>query len=68
MFATLQQNHPNDWLLSVEIAELLQKNNSNELLQQVMAHLDKVKSNRPEVVHLIDGGLELIFEKEKSLD
>ncbi|KAF2519857.1 aromatic amino acid hydroxylase [Flavobacterium salilacus subsp. salilacus] len=68
VFATLKQNHPNDWLLSVEIAELLKKNNTNELLQQVMAHLDTVKSNRPEVVHLIDGGLELIFEKERSLD
>ena len=68
VFMKLKQYHPNDWLLSVEIAELLQKNNGSELLQQVMTHLDKVKSNRPEVTHLIDGGLELIFEKERSLD
>ncbi|NDI97677.1 aromatic amino acid hydroxylase [Flavobacterium sp. LaA7.5] len=68
VFAIVKQNHPNDWLLSVEIVELLQKNNSSELIQQVMTHLDTVKSNRPEVAHLIDGGLELIFEKERSLD
>ena len=68
VFTTLKQSHPKDWLLSVEIAELLQESNSTELLQQVMAHLDIVKNNRPEVAHLIDGGLELIFEKEKSLD
>ncbi|OIQ21350.1 MAG: phenylalanine 4-monooxygenase [Flavobacterium sp. MedPE-SWcel] len=68
IFTALKQNHPNDWLLSVEIAELLQKNNTTELLSQVMAHLDEVKNKRPEVVHLVDGGLELIFEKEKSLD
>ncbi|AXG75208.1 aromatic amino acid hydroxylase [Flavobacterium arcticum] len=68
IFTIVKQNHPNDWLLSVEIAELLQKNNTTELLNQVMTHLDDVKNRRPEIVHLVDGGLELIFEKEKSLD
>lgn len=63
-FAKLKTSHPNDWLLSVEIAELLHKNN-NPLLQEVLLHLDAVKKNRPEVAHLIEGGLELIFEKEK---
>jgi phenylalanine-4-hydroxylase len=65
-FAKLKDNHPNDWLLSVEIAELLNKDNNDELLSEVMAHLDLVKKKRPEVAHLIDGGLELIFEKEKA--
>lgn len=65
IFNTLVQKHSNDWLLSVEIAELLQKNNQQELLDRVMAHLDAVKAKRPEVAHLIEGGLELIFEKEK---
>jgi phenylalanine-4-hydroxylase len=61
----LKENHPNDWLLSVEIAELLAKANNQELLQQVMLHLDGLKKKRPQVAHLIDGGLELIFEKER---
>ena len=64
-FAAVKEKHGNDWLLSVEIAELLHKNNNQELLQQVVLHLDAVKKKRPEVAHLIDGGLELIFEKEK---
>ncbi|MFD2603037.1 aromatic amino acid hydroxylase [Flavobacterium suzhouense] len=65
IFASLKERHGNDWLLSVEIAELAHKNNNQELLQDIMLHLDAVKKKRPEVAHLIDGGLELIFEKEK---
>jgi phenylalanine-4-hydroxylase len=64
-FSRLKKGHPNDWLLSVEIAEILYKDNNHTLLQEVTAHLDKVKENRPEVAHLIEGGLDLIFEKEK---
>ena len=64
-FDKLSSNHTNDWLLSVEIAELLYKNNQGTLLEKVMTHLNDVKRRRPEVAHLIDGGLELIFEKEK---
>lgn len=63
-FTKLKTDHSNDWLLSVEIAELLHKNNDQKLLQEVMQHLDGVKAKRPQVAHLIDGGLELIFEKE----
>lgn len=68
VFEQLTENHPKDWLLSVEIIELLHKEKEESMLQQVLAHLDKVKSQRPEVAHLIDGGLELIFEKEKSVN
>lgn len=65
IFASVKERHGNDWLLSVEIAEQAHKNNNQELLHEVMLHLDAVKKKRPEVAHLIDGGLELIFEKEK---
>jgi phenylalanine-4-hydroxylase len=64
-FRKLKDDHGNDWLLSVEIAELLHKYNQQEVLQEVLSHLDVLKSKRPEVAHLIDGGLELIFEKER---
>jgi phenylalanine-4-hydroxylase len=67
-FAQLTENHPKDWLLSVEIAELLYKTNNEGMLHQVLANLDRVKAQRPEVAHLIEGGLELIFEKEKSVN
>jgi len=64
VFANLKQNHPEDWLLSVEIAELLHYDNNTEVLSTVLQHLDDVKNRRPKIAHLIDGGLELIFEKE----
>ncbi|MDP2162477.1 MAG: aromatic amino acid hydroxylase [Flavobacterium sp.] len=63
-FEILKLNHPNDWLLSLELIELLHKNNSQEMLEQVIIHLEKVKANRPNVSHLINDGLELIFESE----
>lgn len=65
-FGAVSANHPNDWLLSVEIAELAKKDNNTDLIHNVLNHLEKVKSNRPEIAHLIDGGLELIFEKENA--
>jgi phenylalanine-4-hydroxylase len=65
IFEIVKNNHTNDWLLCVEIAELLQKNNQQELIPQVVNHLVQLKQNRPTVAHLITGGLELIFEKEK---
>lgn len=64
IFRTVKDNHPKDWLLSVELAELLHKNGMEPLKQEVLVHLEKLKVQRPEVAHLIEGGLELIFEKE----
>lgn len=62
-FASVSAGHPNDWLLSVEIAELAKKEGNSDLVDKVLNHLEKVKNNRPEIVHLVDNGLELIFEK-----
>ncbi len=64
IFEILKQNHPNDWLLSVEMIELTTQNNSTQLQQEIVAFLEKVKTNRPEVAHLISDGLDLIFQKE----
>lgn len=65
-FGAVTANHPNDWLLSVEIAELVHKQNNQDFLDKVLNHLEKVKQNRPEIAHLIHNGLELIFEKEMA--
>jgi len=62
-FEIVKNNHPKDWLLPLEIAELCDKTNNNELLNQVLIHLEKVKQARPEIVHLISGGLKLFMEK-----
>lgn len=52
-------NHPQDWLLPLEIAELTQ-NKNNELHSKVLSHLDSIKERRPEVAHLITNGLNLL--------
>lgn len=64
IFHTLKLNHPNDWLLSVEIAEILKDVNEPELMSAVLIHLEKLKETRPEVAKLISNGLELIFKRE----
>lgn len=65
-FAAVTSGHPNDWLLSVEIAELTQKEGNSDLVNKVLNHLENVKTNRPEIAHLITNGLELIFEKANA--
>lgn len=62
-FGAVTSNHPNDWLLCVEIAELTHKNHDNEFTDKVIAYLEDVKLRRPEVAKLIANGLELIFDK-----
>ena len=64
VFQELKLSHPNDWLLTLEIAELLVDKSDNDLMQEVLIHLEKVKENRPEVAKLITNGLELIFKNE----
>ena len=64
IFNNVKTNHPKDWLLSVEIAELLNNDNEETLLQDVLKHLELLKNKRPEVSHLIENGLSLIFESE----
>lgn len=64
VFEKLKSNHGNDWLLSVEIAELLKDAEDKQLLQEVLVYLDQLKEKRPEIAHLISGGLDLIFDKE----
>ncbi|MES2811980.1 MAG: aromatic amino acid hydroxylase [Bacteroidota bacterium] len=62
-FGAVTSNHPNDWLLSVEIVELTHQNNDNEFTDKVVNHLENLKLRRPEVAHLITNGLDLIFDK-----
>lgn len=66
IFEKIQENHQNDWLLAVEIIEVLNSRNEPELMQKVLIHLEKLKINRPEIGKLISNGLELIFKKEET--
>ncbi|HSI71300.1 MAG TPA: aromatic amino acid hydroxylase [Gillisia sp.] len=58
-FDILKKHHSRDWLLAVEIYELAVESDPN-LAKEVREHLQNVKSERPEVAHLIDGGMDLV--------
>jgi phenylalanine-4-hydroxylase len=64
IFNNLKVNHPKDWLLPLELVEILKERDEPQLMQEVLIYLEKIKENRPEVQKLISNGLELIFEKE----
>ena len=66
IFQKLKTDHPNDWLLAIEITEFLKNRNEPQLLEEVLNYLESLKHQRPEVAHLIAGGLDLIFDKEKA--
>ena len=66
IFEKLKEEHANDWLLCVELAELLKARNETQLLNEILSHLENLKKQRPEVAQLISNGLELIFEKEET--
>ncbi|MBE7641735.1 aromatic amino acid hydroxylase [Salegentibacter sp. BLCTC] len=55
----LQKEHPKDWLLSVEIYELA-VGKHEKLAKEALQNLELVKSRRPDIAHLIDGGVNLI--------
>lgn len=64
IYHELKANHPKDWLLPLELIEILKNRDEPELMQEVLIYIEKIKENRPEVNKLISNGLELIFEKE----
>lgn len=66
VFNKLKADHANDWLLSIEIVELLKDRNEPQLLEDLLVYLENLKQRRPEVAHLITGGLDLILEKENA--
>jgi phenylalanine-4-hydroxylase len=62
VFQKLKSSHPEDWMLPVEIYELARADQNEEFASEILHHLEEVKRRRPEVGHLIDGGIALIDE------
>ncbi len=58
-FDLLKKYHSRDWLLPVEIYELV-VGQEPEFAAEIKEHLEKIKLSRPNVSHLIDGGIELV--------
>ncbi len=58
-FEIAKKHHPKDWLLSVEIYELV-LDKDPKFATEVKEHLLEVKAQRKDIAHLIDGGIELV--------
>lgn len=56
----LIENHPNDWLLPIEIFELAFNENETTLCKNILEHLEMIKQNKPKVGSLIDNGVEIV--------
>lgn len=59
VFESLQRNHPLDWLLPLEIYELIY-NKDSSLSMKVQEHLNDLQLKNPKIAHLIKGGIQLI--------
>jgi len=62
IFNDLQNNYPQDWLLSLEIYELLLMEKEEQLISQVFSHLNNL-SKQKSIQHLIQDGIEIINSK-----
>jgi phenylalanine-4-hydroxylase len=62
LFNELRTRHPNDWLLALEIIQLLKINNVHVSLQNdIEIYLNTIKQKMPKISHLIQDGLALII-------
>ncbi|MGK0385433.1 MAG: phenylalanine-4-hydroxylase [Patiriisocius sp.] len=68
IFKQLKSHFPSDWLLALEIYELLLSKSSadasRDMQAEIVAHLIHLTKTKPEIAHLIKGGLSLL---EKDL-
>ncbi len=58
IFETIRIEDPNDWLLPLEIFELLQQEDC-DLKTEVWEHLEDIKTRRPKIAHLVDDGISI---------
>lgn len=57
---TIKENHPEDWLLALEIMELTYKKQDKANFEQAKRYLNSLIKRKPEVAHLIKDGMDLI--------
>lgn len=63
----MKMEYPEDWLLPLEIYELVSKHDSH-LSEEVSIHLNNIKDLKPKVEKLINDGLELIENQNNNKD
>src|SRR5690606_36808788 len=59
IFKILKENHFSDWLLPLEIYELVAQTKT-DFSEEVLKHLLNLREQKPKVAHLIEGGLALL--------
>lgn len=59
IFEILKNKYREDWLLSLEIYELISRKNS-EFSEKVLQHLNDLQTRKPKIAHLIQTGLQLL--------
>jgi len=59
IFNIITENYPKDWLLSLEIYELVKKSNT-EFSEKVFNYLSDLQHRKPKIAHLIQSGLQLL--------
>lgn len=64
----VSNHHPDDWLLSMEILEILEETKANlELAKQIRTYLETKKEKHQELSRVIRRGLNLIYEEERPV-
>ena len=66
VFEAVKYDHPEDWLLCVELYELAMINGDIEFSKEIATHLEIVKLNNPKAGHLIDDGLAVVDQAFQS--
>ncbi len=60
VFNALEKNYKNDWLLPVEILEIVKSRSLNgDIGNRIIAHLQKIKKETPHLTELIKNGISL---------
>ena len=65
IFLAVKKEYPEDWLLPLEIYELVSKRDSH-LSEEVFNHLNNIKDLKPKVEKLINDGVELIENQNNN--
>ncbi|WP_299183566.1 aromatic amino acid hydroxylase [uncultured Aquimarina sp.] len=62
VFNIIKKDHLEDWLLSIEIYELVY-DREPKFANEILNHLDHIKTKKTEIRHLIDSGINIINQK-----
>ena len=60
IFNNIKKNHTGDWLLTLELLELVSNTQNLILKEQLTNRLNELKNNRTDITHLIESGISLL--------